>query len=201
MIVRTVLATVGPLEVRPEDAGVDQLGLDMDQRVKARAVIAKREADLRAHVVDSIDRLKEITDATKAGDKDAAYRLTRQMYESFDPEHVRDPLMAPLAAVLTDSQTAELKRLMDEYWVATIEAQVRAAPRQERTAIEQRLIYEQYQRELQRTFQHSLVPMQQRLEAIYQAVEPTPEQRARAIYGALDEERRIKLVATAMSAM
>lgn len=215
------------LDARPEEAALTRMVLDPEQRERARAVIGDRAASLRRHLVDNIDLIRESTDAIRAGDQATARRLARDLYDSFDPAHERDPLLAPLAAVLSPDEHTELTRLVDEYWDSWIDAELRASPGQPREQVRDRLILEQFQSELTTAYRYTLQPFQQKLDAIYAAVEPTPEQRAairaavieyirdgrlqptadqrailaRTIYQALDEPRRIKLLAAALAAL
>lgn len=216
------------VEGRPEAAALGQMSIDPDRRRKAQEVVDGRAEALRQNLIDNIDLIKESTDATKAGDKATVQKLSRELYERFNaaPTPTRDPLLAPLSAVLSPEECAALKKLVDEYWSAWIDAEQRNAPKQPREAIQKRLDFEVFQAELSPAYQYTLRPFQQKLERVYQVVDPTPEQRAairtaviayikearlkpseeqrrqlaRAVYAALDEDRRIKLLAAALSA-
>lgn len=215
------------VEGRPEAAALAQLTIDPERLGRARGVIDARDDALRKHLVDSIDLIKETSDATKAGDKATLQRLGRELCDRFDPEQARDPLLAPLCAVLAPEEAAALTKLVDDYWRAWLDAEQRSNPGQRREAIQSRLRYELFQAEIAPVFQYTLRPFQQKLDRIYEAVDPTPEQRAairaavityiregklkpsesqreqlvRTIYDSLDEDRRIKLMMAAITAL
>jgi len=212
---------------RPEEAAVAQIPMDPGRREQARALIADRASALMTYLVDNIDLIKETTDATKSGDTPAAQRIARDLYDRFDPAHSRDPLLAPLATVLMPEETAELKRLADEYWKGWIDAQQRSSPKATREAIQGRLQFELFQTELRTAYDYTLRPYQIKIDRICEVTDATPEQRAairdavisyikaarlrpsdeqraefaKAIYSALDEERRIRLLTAALSAL
>lgn len=212
---------------RPEEAAVAQIPMDPGRREQARALIADRASALMTYLVDNIDLIKETTDATKSGDTAAAQRIARDLYDRFDPAHSRDPLLAPLATVLMPEETAELKRLADEYWKGWIDAQQRSSPKATREAIQGRLQFELFQTELRTAYDYTLRPYQIKIDRICEVTDATPEQRAairdavisyikaarlrpsdeqraelaKAIYSALDEERRIRLLTAAISAL
>ncbi len=213
------------VEGRPEVAGLAQLALDPETRSKAADVINARTLALMKHLLDNIDLIREATDATRAGDNATAQKLSMELYQRFDPDSSRDPLVAPLAKVLPQAAAMELRRLVDEYWKAWLDVEMKSAPKATRQAVEQRLTYDLYQQELRLANEYTLRPIQQKLERIYEAADPTPEQRAairlavieyvkearmkptdeqrkklaRTIYDLLDEERRLKLVTAAIS--
>ncbi len=213
------------LDVRPEEAALRVMVLDPETRERAQGVIADRAARLRRHLVDQIDLIKTSNDETIAGDANAKQRLAKQLYETFEPGHLRDPLAGPLAAVLTPEKHAEMMRLVDDYWEAWIDAEVKASPKTKREAMEERLSFRQFQIELGAAYESTLRPFQQKLDAICEVVEATPEQRQRirtaviryirdaslnptdaqrqelaeAVYSALEESQRVKLFAAALS--
>lgn len=213
------------LEVRPEEAALDVLSIDAERLDLARGVVEQRASAIRKHVLENIELIKTFADGPKDGP--SAEKLGRELYERFDPKHTRDPLIEPLARVLSSDEQSELKRVVEEYWERTIENEQARNRKQSRADIESRLAYEQFQREVRRAYDTTLRPFQQKLENIYAAVDPTPEQRralrgvmieyirasqsspgperrvklARAIYEALDEERRVKLLAAGIAAM
>jgi hypothetical protein len=215
------------LDVRPEQAAIDAIPMDPARREQARAVIEERAAAIRRHLVKHIDLVRDATDALRAGDPATAQRVGRDLFDRFDPAHERDPLAKPLAALLTPEEGAQLRRLIDEYWTAWLDAESKAAPGVAREEMLNRLISRQFESEVREAYEATLRPFQQKIEAIYAATDPTPEQRAairaamieyirdgqlkptdaqreklvRTIYGSLDEERRIKLVGAALKVL
>ncbi|HMN41224.1 MAG TPA: hypothetical protein PKE29_10290 [Phycisphaerales bacterium] len=216
------------LTVRPEEAALDLILIDPDRRAKARHAIEDRAAAFRRHLVDSIDLIKASTDAIRSGDRATANRLSQDLYDGFDPEHQRDPLAGPIGTVLSAEERAQMTRLVDEYWTAWIDAELKAAGGKggpTREEMQARLSLGQFQAEVAVAYEYTLRPFQQKIEAIALVVEPTVEQRAairdaiidyirdgrlkptdeqrltlaRAIYDVLDEEQRIRLLAAAVS--
>lgn len=212
------------VEGRPEEAALGQLNLDPMRRDHAREVIVDRAAAISRHLVEHIDLVKESTDAIMARNNARAQAVARQLHDLFDPKHERSPLLTPLADALTADEHARLARMVDDYWAAWIDAERRNNPRQEEAAVQERLVSLLFQEDIQRAYERTLRPVRERLERIYTAVDPTPEQRsairnavldyvrdtalrptpeqreavARKIYEALDEERRIRLVAASI---
>jgi hypothetical protein len=209
------------VEGRPEEAALHLL-LDAEQYERCRPIIESRGADLSRLLVEQIDLVKQITDAIMSGDTETAQELQQHLYDRFDPAHSRDPLLAVVAGELHPEEIEELQHVLDEYWRAWIDWELRETPDQPpavRRRVEQRLVYQLFQEELQDAYQITLQPYRQRLDAIYEITEATPEQRAairdavidlireghgsstpeqrmratRRIHAALDEQQRIRL--------
>jgi hypothetical protein len=214
------------VEGRPEEAALTLLDLAPERLERAREVVADRAASLNRLLVDQIDLVRESSDAIRDGNAQRARELGMEMFNAFDPAHTRDPLMEPLSKVLDPAHMQELRRLVDEYWDAWLPAERRAAGNAGDERTRERLILTLFQEEIAQAYERTLRPYRERLERIYAATEPTPEQRtlirqavldfiaatrlrptpedraalARRIYEILDEERRINLVALALGA-
>jgi hypothetical protein len=229
LVSRDMQGRFQPVEGRPEAAALARIPIDPVRREAARRVLEDRASALRAHLVEHIDMLRAWTDASLAGEEEEVRRIQIELYQMFEPEGDRGVLHAPLTEVLSPAEFVELERVLDEYWDAWMAAE--AGDRMMDGAVpenlEQRLAYRLYQQELGYAYESTLRPVQQRLERIYAAVEPTPDQReairaavigliragglspteaqrdeaARAIYDALDEDRRFRLFAAGLSAM
>jgi len=222
LVQRDMSGRLATLEERPEIAAARMLELDEAERTEVEAVIEAHAERMRALLIDHLDLLKESGDALRAGDEERAAHAGNELYERFDPEHARDPVMKSLCVVLTDDQGAELERLVDEYWDALIGAETRGMmeiTREQREAVEARLKRAMFQREVGTTYEYAIRPYQQRIDYISEAIEataeerlmirdvvvefmketrlsPTPEQRMdaiREIYLGLDEEGRLRL--------
>lgn len=208
---------------RPEVAVIGLLEVDPERSDRMRRAAEARIMELGFLLVDNIDLVRDTTDAIRAGDAAKGSELARVIYDQLDPAHARDPLLAALGDALTPAERDRVTELLDEYWNAWIAWELRdandrsdEAKRQAREALSFRL----FQEELQQAYRTTLRPYAQKLERIYQAVEPTEEQRAairdimidyiretrltpseeerqRAtsrVYSVLDEERRERLV-------
>jgi hypothetical protein len=213
------------VEGRPEEAALLLLNLDPAVREHTREVVAERDAELQRLLVDNIDTVKEIADAVLAGDGASVQRLGKELYDRSDPTHARDPLLAPLEKVLPEDRHADLKRLVDDYWAAWVKAERRAGAKETEAQAQERLALTLFQEEIRRVYDRTLRPFRDRIARIFQVADPTPEQRAaireaavefiretrlkpspeqrdqvaRKVYLILDEERRIKLFAAALS--
>ena len=216
-----------PLQGRPEEAALGLMLIDPDRRESAREAAEAHRIAMGMLLVDNIDLVKEASDAIKAGENAKAQEVYRRLFSQFDPNHARDPLIAPLEEILTPAQHEEVQRLVNEYWNAWIAWELRNANNDSETArnrVQRRLSFQLFQREIGEAYNWSLRPIQQRLESIYQATEPTEEQRsairdvmidyiresrlrptpeqrqatAARIYDLLDETQRLKLFEQAL---
>lgn len=216
------------VEGRPDEAAVMLLELDPDRREQARQVAAARRETMRTFLLANLELVVESTDAIEAKDNQKAQRIQRQMYDRFDPAHLRDPLAERLAEVLSAEESAQLTQLTDEYWNAWLDWEMRNAKDKSDSARERtqsRLLNDLFQQELRQAYERTLRPYRAKFESIVRAVDPTDEQKAaireiihqyiqagglepttqqqqeaaRKIYQALDEERRMKLFEAAFT--
>lgn len=171
-----------PLETRPEVAAVQQLDLNETTRARVREIIDRRALDISMLLVDHIDTVKEITDRITSGDRDGAQELLRGIWEVFEPNAPRAPLLESLRGVLPPDRLTEARRLVDEYWDAWIDWELHNNEKRRedpavRARVEKRLAYRLFEREVRRGYDASLRHYRQAIEAIYDAVDPTDEQR------------------------
>ncbi len=218
------------IEARPEEAALLQLDLDPGVRDAAQNIVVDRATRIGRMLVEQIDLLRESTDAQRAGNNDRVRAIMHEFHTEIDPDLQRSPLLEPLGSVLSATDHAALTRMVNDYWDAWIasEGGMRGdamdrdpADDPRTTQIESRLNDALFQYEIGLAYQRTLRPVQERLERIYQATEPTDEQRAairsavidyvretglkadparrlalaRSLYEILDEERRVRLVA------
>lgn len=209
-------------EGRPEEAALALLNLDAATRDKARVVVVDRAVALGVALVSDIDLVKKAADFLEAKQRDKAVEVVREIYDHFEPGHERDPLREKLHAVLGPDESMEFDRLVDEYWAAWIDWELRNAKDKgdkARERVRDRLAFQLFQEEVRRSYDATLKPYRERLDALFERLKPTPEQRdairgvvtdyiretrlkptpeQRAaaimkIYAALDDERRAKL--------
>lgn len=192
-----------PIEGRPEAAAALLLDLDEQTAQRVKRVIDARDMAVATLLVDQIDLVAEISDEIRAGDNEAARARMIVLWERFEPDHPRRPLLKPLKRVLGPEQFAEVVRLTDEYWETWIDQRVgamddreggRRAERREQT--EERLAFELFQGEVRTGYEATLRRYRDALEAMYQAVGPTEEQRAEMRRVVIDHIRATKLKAT-----
>lgn len=170
-----------PVQGRPEEAALALVPLDPEIREKVREIVAERNTRLGMLLVDHIDLVREASDAILAGDNETAQKIQLEVYDLFEPTRPRDPLLEALAGTLTDAHRAETVRLLDEYWNAWIDWQLRGtmnAGDAARDRIRQRLSFQLFQQELGEAYNWSLRPFRYRMEALYEITQPTEEQRA-----------------------
>ncbi len=215
------------LENRPEVAALEILEIDPERLDRARNAVERRNSAVHKHLVDNLALIKQWTDPSRSGDPAAVEKMGRELYDRFDPGHARDPLLESLSKELSADEAAELGRLVDEYWERAVDFEQAKNRKQSRADAQARLSYELFQRDVRRAYDIGLRPYQQKLEKICAAVDPTPAQReamrnamieyirasfsapdpaqrlrlARGIYEALDEERRVKLLAVELGSM
>ena len=210
------------LERRPEETALALINVNEVRLEAAYQAIDEYRASFQTLLLDELDLVRQSTDAVEAGNADAARTITRTMYDRFEPEHTRAPLLAKLSEILSPEELAEVTRLVEEYWSAWLDWELRnARDRSEtrRLAVQDRLAFEMFQRELRQAYDRTLRPFRERLQRIFEAVDPTPEQReairtivieyirttrlqptpeqrrnvARQIYDVLDEDDRVIL--------
>jgi len=184
------------VEGRPEAAAVKLLDLDEETRRRAEQVVADRAMAVTMLLVDEIDTVREITDHVTAGRGGEARALIQEMRLVLDEGGARDPLVEPLRDVLSEGEAAELERLLDEYWTALVDSEVGDAPPRERAATERRLAFQIFQGEVREAYEVSLRRYREALDAIYESVEPTEEQRSAIRDIVIEHIKRTRLSAT-----
>ncbi|MBZ0172258.1 MAG: hypothetical protein K8E66_07765, partial [Phycisphaerales bacterium] len=182
LVNRGMMGRFEPLEVRPVAAALLELDLDDATREKAREIVEQRALDIAMLLVDRIDLVRDMTDLIMAGDRDAARRMLHDMWGEFEPDAPRDPLLKPLKEILEPAQIGEVRRLVDEYWNAWIDYELRDQEErrekpQARERVTRRLSFEIFEREVREGYDASLSRYRQALDAVYNAVMPTDEQR------------------------
>jgi len=176
-----------PVEGRPELAAFNLVCDDPDDRAHARELGLNRVFDLAEILVDEIDTVRAITDAISAGNTPLAQTLGAQLRLRHDPDMQRDPLRQPLEDMLDEGQRQRFARILDDYWHAWVSANtpetdlnMRGKPRTRAIYIniENKLNTQLYQRDIARAYEHSLRRYRESMQAIYDAIDPTDEQRA-----------------------
>ncbi len=191
------------LEGRPETAAVLLLDLDEATTQRITEVIDARDMAIAMLLIEQIDAAKEISDAIIAEETDRARELQLELWAGFEPDAPRSPLLEPLAEVLSAEQLTEVQRLCDEYWEALIDWQTRnrkqANPdrtKEIRNRVERQLAFQLFQREIRTGYEVTLRRYQDSMDAIYQAVEPTDDQREQMREILITHIRTTKLSAT-----
>jgi len=210
------------IEARPEQAALIMLSMDGSQREEARYANEARLTAIGGLLLDNLDLAIESAEAQEAGKGERTGELSRQLYDKFDPEHTRDPLLPALEKLLEPEAQKELHRLVDDYWKAWIDWEVRGSKDKSdevRKRTQNRLTFGMFQQDLRQAYERTLRPYRARMQAINQIAQPTDEQKqairtimldfiretraqptpeqnreaARKIYEALDDGRRQKV--------
>lgn len=166
---------------RPEEAALGLVIVDPDRRQQAQAAAAARRTSIGMLLIDNIDLVKEASDAVRAGENQTVQRVYREIYSRFDPDQIRDPLLADFAQALSAEEQQQVVAMVDDYWTAWIDWELRNRNNPNdamRARTEQRLAFSIFQREIGEAYNWALRPFQQRMEALYEMVEPTEEQRS-----------------------
>jgi len=176
-----------PVEERPELVAFARVCDDPEDLARAREMGTSRVFDLAELLVDEIDTVRTITDAIAEGNTTYAQTLLAQLRLRHDPDMLRDPLRAELEPMLEDDQRERFDRILDEYWDAWIaantpesEQDMQGRPRTQAVhqRIENRLNNELFQRDIANAYEYSLRRYRDAMQAMYDAIQPTPEQRA-----------------------
>lgn len=194
-----------PVEGRPELAAFLLVCDDPEDLAHARQLGSDRIFDLTELLIDEIDTLRAITDALASDNAVYAQTLLAQLRLKHDPEMQRDPLRPALEAMLDEDQTQRFHRILSDYWrnwvaANTPEDQQNPAGeplnRQAYQRIENRLNNQLFQADIARAYEYSLQHYRGAMTAIYEAIEPTPEQRAWIRNRIIEHIKQTRLKAT-----
>lgn len=191
------------VEGRPEAAAVLLLGLDADRQRVVESIVQQHAFNVAMLLVDEIDTVKEMSDAVIAEDRERSQELLAGLWSKADPEHRRDLLMPALSKVLTADESAQATRLLDEYWDAWISWELRGARQFEGDALaearkktQERLAFSLFQQEVREGYEVTLQRYRQAMDAMYEAVQPTDEQRGAMRNVVIEHIRATRLEAT-----
>ena len=202
------------VEGRPEFAAARLLDLDGATLDQIRELEEARGVSIVILLIGQIDDLRAMTDAQLAGDDAVALEILGDLWNRHDEGELLQPALDELETVLTEQQLAETKRISAEYMHAWASQEKRQNEDLEQT--KERLAFSVFQQEVRDAYDASLQTTRQAMQGIYDAVDPTPEQREvlrtividhikatrlkatpaqrraamRRMYDALDEERR-----------
>lgn len=163
------------IEGRPEIAATSLLDLDDETKQSIRTVEQDRDSSIVFFLVDHLDELRTMTDANASGNTEQARGIMHDWWSEFDENRSTLPLLDTLATVLTPGELEDVTRYAQEYMAAWIDSAARNGETPEDTS--NRLMLQLFQEEIARAYEASLRQTQQALQGIYDAVEPTPEQR------------------------
>ena len=176
-----------PVEGRPELAAFIVVCDDPEDLARARDLGTQHIFDLAELLVDEIETVRQVTDATTAGNTELARSLMAGLRLRADPDLERDPMRAELEAMLDQGQRERLDRILDDYWMRWVSANtpekqqnMQGQPKNSATykRIENRLSNQLFQRDITSAYEYSLRRYRDAMQAMYDAIEPTLEQRA-----------------------
>jgi hypothetical protein len=152
------------------------------QRDDARSASQARMASLQEFLLDNLPALLENAEAQDAGNGKRVQEISRQLFDKFDPQHTRDPLMPALEKMLNPESQAELHRLVDEYWKAQVEWEMRGLKDKDRTdearrRTQDRLVFGLFQQDLRQAYERTLRPYRVKMQALNDIARLTPEQK------------------------
>lgn len=200
IVSKTMTGAFERVEGRPESAALAAVAPDPQTTERAREIALDRTVALSVHLIDEIDTLREMTDATRSGDNEAARDYFNELHRTFDPGLPHDPLTDKLTALLTPEQRQRYTRVLEAYWDAWIDAEINNAQRREdpnaRAQKRAELTTRLFQRELRDAYDISIKRTRDAMEAIYNAVDPTDEQREAIRAIIIDHLKRTRLDAT-----
>ncbi len=103
------------LEVPPEEAALERLGLDEPTRQAVGRILAERAAIVDRVVIENVPMLLEYRTAAEAGDRAESVRVLGEFLGKLDPLTKRGTLLDELAGVLSVGPRHEFEALVGEY--------------------------------------------------------------------------------------
>lgn len=115
------------LEVPPEEAALELLGLDAGTLAAARRVLSERAAVLDRIVLENLELFPQFAAAEQAGDRLGQLRLFMEFVRITEPLRQRGMLDEELRTVLPEGVRARFERLVSDYWRAAAAERVQRA--------------------------------------------------------------------------
>lgn len=201
LVKKTMTGRLERLDVRPEVAALQQLDLSPETAEEARGIIEARTDAITMLLVEELDAVRAISDRSRDGKTEEAERIFRGLWEAFEPGAQLSPLLDDLAPLLDESQRVIMAALVEEYWEARIDWELRSSEERRtnervRARVADRLAYQAFQQEVRRAYNASLKRYHDALEGIYTAVEPTRKQREQIRSMVIEHIKDTKLRAT-----
>jgi hypothetical protein len=187
------------MSTRPEVAAVDLLDVPGDIKARAHDLELQRTRELAFRLIDELDLVRAITDDISTGDNTAARAKTQQLRARIDRNLDATPLLDDMIELVGDAHAPELIRLVEEYHEALIDRRIPEDQRNNpdrRARVRASISEEAFQRDIRRAYDLSLAHYRRVLDAVYAAVEPTPEQRERIRSIVIDHIKTTRLEAT-----
>ncbi|MBL0928338.1 MAG: hypothetical protein IBJ11_11925 [Phycisphaerales bacterium] len=202
LVERDFEGKVKRLEVPPEEAALEMLGLTAEEREATAAVLAARASLMDRLLVDHYDLVAR--GLTIRNEPEAAKRLAyaEEVRKAFAPVREQGRLVDLLAAKLPEGKSGELRRMTREYWEAVLRegaGEVKEAGDRRGAVREQmrKLGEEAFGHEIKRSFERLSASGQQRLDDAVKTLGLTPEQELKVRNLSTDFAQQTKLKPTA----
>ncbi|CAG0954715.1 hypothetical protein PHYC_00398 [Phycisphaerales bacterium] len=185
------------LETRPEAAALDLLSLTPEERIAVDKVLTDRAALVSKTLFDNMEICLKVQNARQAGDRDGMPALMREFREAAEPLFTPS-LLDQLAGMLPEAKRAELRSLVKEYLTALAEDQENRAMNEGKpdegaprrgpgpdgraggfAGGQRRAEMNLTIRELAQTLAATVAERRERTEALFKAVNATPEQESK----------------------
>ncbi len=116
------------LDVDPALAAIERMELDDATREQIDQIVAERNAIIDRLVQENIGELAGLANASQGGDKARAMQGLRSMLELAKPFRDRGRLIEEIAPILPETERAEARRLVNEYWRAIVRERMEIGP-------------------------------------------------------------------------
>jgi hypothetical protein len=197
------------LEVRPEEAAIDLLGLNTEQRAAAGKVIRERFAQVSKSLSEHYDLFLKIAGARQGGAaREELAPMIRDFREAAAPLF-EPPLAERVAAALPEEKREKFRSLVEEYKKALLEDE--ATKRQARESVSAQRAMARVEinltlREMGRALRATVQDRRERSEELIKKLDATPEQEERirkiirevagkeGVVGELKEEKRREMM-------
>lgn len=180
LVERDFHGRVRRLDVSPEEAAIDLLGLDPETLERVERALSERWAIIDRVVRENVEVLVELVSAQAAGETRAVLGYVRHLLGEMSDLRARGRLEDELAPLLEPSQRERFRALVREYRRALVEDTIaEASAKGERLGRFQagvRLSLEEIGLEIRRSYERLVEPAQAELERLLMKLDLSPEQ-------------------------
>lgn len=167
------------LDTPPEVAALRLLDLDESERKKTGDILTARAAILDRVVIENIDLLVQLHNASESGDKAEKVRLLRIYSEKLESLRERGPLDRELASALPKDKAARLKSLVGDYRAALAqdisEEAKKAGETLRPTQVTNRIYFQELGAEIKQSYERQIATRSADLERVLGKLNLSPE--------------------------
>lgn len=167
------------LTVAPAEAAAHLLDLDEAARAKVNTILTERAALMDQLVSSHLRQIVELAGARQAGNTDEVRRLFREIWNDAGELKQRGTLGQDLARVLSASQSADLRRLTEEYMQVLITEEVTTNPGEGNAGRMQavtKVTVQMLGEEIRRSYDRVVGQRVRELDSLLLKLQTTPEQ-------------------------